>query len=147
VNGGLANFSKLIIKGIANGDSLLTTAYGIPTGAWQVMFVFGGPWLASRFKNIRTFVMAAYVLPTILATALLWQIPHTAEHNKGLLVCNYIAGSYVASLVIALQLPANSKPSNSPYLQAILTTSAIRCRRLYQASYSNGICLSGLLRW
>lgn len=30
VNGGLANFSKLIIKGIAGGDSLLTTAYGIP---------------------------------------------------------------------------------------------------------------------
>ncbi|CZT25046.1 related to allantoate permease [Ramularia collo-cygni] len=108
VNGGLANFSKLIIKGIANGNSLLTTAYGIPTGAWQVMWVFSGPWLASRFKNIRTYVMAAYVLPTILATALLWQVPHTAEHNKGLLVCNYIAGSYVASLVIALQLPANN---------------------------------------
>lgn len=86
VNGGLANFSKLIIKGIAGGDSLLTTAYGIPTGAWQVFFVFGGPWLASRFKNIRTYVMAAYVLPTILATSLLWQVPHTAEHNKGLLV-------------------------------------------------------------
>lgn len=114
VNGGLANFSKLIIKGIANNNSLLTTAYGIPTGAWQVMFVFSGPWLASRFKNIRTYVMAAYVLPTILATALLWQVPHTAEHNKGLLVCNYIAGAYVASLVIALQLSANSMPTLIP---------------------------------
>ncbi|PPJ56603.1 hypothetical protein CBER1_01779 [Cercospora berteroae] len=108
VNGGLANFSKLIIKGLANGDALLTTAYGIPTGVWQVMFVFSGPWLAGRFKNIRTLIMPLYVVPTILATALLWQVPHTAEHNKGLLICNYIAGSYVASLVIALQLPANN---------------------------------------
>ena len=108
VNGGLANFSKLIIKGLANGDALLTTAYGIPTGIWQVMFVFSGPWLAGRFKNIRTYIMPLYVLPTILATALLWQLPHNAENSKGLLVCNYIAGSFVASLVIALQLPANN---------------------------------------
>ncbi|KAI5363056.1 Putative major facilitator superfamily, MFS transporter superfamily [Septoria linicola] len=108
VNGGLANFSKLIIKGLANGDALLTTAYGIPTGCFQVAFVFSGPWLAGRFKNIRTYIMPLYVCPTIIATALLWQLPHTAEHNKGLLICNYIAGSYVASLVIALQLPANN---------------------------------------
>lgn len=108
VNGGLANFSKLIIKGLANGDALLTTAYGIPTGIWQVMFVFSGPWLAGRFKNIRTYIMPLYVLPTILATALLWQLPHNAANSKGLLVCNYIAGSFVASLVIALQLPANN---------------------------------------
>lgn len=108
VNGGIANFSKLIIKGLANGDALLTTAYGIPTGIWQIVFVFSGPWLAGKFTNIRTYIMAIYVLPTILATALLWQLPHTAEHSKGLLVCNYISGSFVASLVIALQLPANN---------------------------------------
>ncbi|KXS99731.1 hypothetical protein AC578_10397 [Pseudocercospora eumusae] len=108
VNGGLANFNKLIIKGLAGGKPLLTTAYGIPTGIWQVFFVFGGPWLASKFKNIRTYMMALYVCPTIIATALLWQLPHTAEHNKGLLVSVYIAGAYVASLVIALQLPANN---------------------------------------
>lgn len=54
INGGLASFSKLFIKGLANGDALLTTAYGIPAGIWQVMFVFSGPWLAGRFKNIRT---------------------------------------------------------------------------------------------
>lgn len=108
ITGGLASFSKLIIKGLANGDALLTTAYGIPTGVWQVMFVFSGPFLASKLPNMRTYVMAAYIIPTILATALLWQLPHTAEHSKGLLICCYISGSYVASLVIALQLPANN---------------------------------------
>ncbi|SMR61462.1 unnamed protein product [Zymoseptoria tritici ST99CH_3D1] len=106
INGGLANFSKLIVKGISNNNALLTTAYGIPTGAWQVLWVFSGPWLASRFTNIRTYIMALYVLPTIIATALLWKVPHAG--NKGLLMAIYIAGSYVASLVIALQLPANN---------------------------------------
>jgi MFS family permease len=107
---GFANFSKLIIKGLANGDPLLTTAYGIPVGAWQVVWVFSGPWLAGKFaeKNIRTIIMPIYLVPTILAAALLWRVPHTAENNKGLLICNYIAGSYVASLVIALQLPASN---------------------------------------
>lgn len=52
--------------------------------------------------------MALYIVPTILATSLLWKLPHSAENNKGLLVACYISGSYVASLVIALQLPANN---------------------------------------
>lgn len=90
VNGGIASFSKLIIKGFVHGNPLLTTAYGIPTGAWQVLFVFSGPWLASRFKNVRTYVMAAYVLPTIISTALLWQVPHTEANNKGLLIVSCI---------------------------------------------------------
>ncbi|KAE9967088.1 hypothetical protein EG328_008427 [Venturia inaequalis] len=35
-NGGFANFGKLIVKGIAGGDALRTTAYGIPSGAFQM---------------------------------------------------------------------------------------------------------------
>lgn len=108
VNGGLANFSKLIIKGLADGDALLTTAYGIPTGLWQVFFVFSGPWLAGKLKNCRTYIMPLYLMPTLLAVILLWKLPHSEQNNKGLLICNYIAGSFVASLVIALQLPANN---------------------------------------
>jgi hypothetical protein len=47
--------------------------------------------------------MAVYVLPTILATALLWQIPHTGEHNKGLLVVSGMSeknGTYGLTRVI-----------------------------------------------
>lgn len=66
--------------------------------------------------------MPLYVLPTILATALLWQLSHTADNSKGLLVCNYIAGSYVASLVIALQLPANNVGS---YTKRVTTTALV----------------------
>ncbi|KAI7280382.1 MFS general substrate transporter [Hortaea werneckii] len=107
VNGGVANFGKLIVKGLSGGDALLTTAYGIPQGAWQVFFVFTGPYIASRFKNIRTIIMIIYIFPTIIGFSLFWNLDHE-QHPKGLLVCYYIVGSYVASLVLALQLPATN---------------------------------------
>jgi len=87
-DGGFANFGKLIVKGIAGGDSLLTTAYGIPSGAFQVFFVFGGPYMASKFKNIRTYVMALYLLPTLIGTSLVWQLPRS--NKNGLLVSYYL---------------------------------------------------------
>lgn len=91
INGGFANFGKLIVKGIADGDALKTTAYGIPSGAFQVFFVFTGPYLASKFKNIRTYVMALYLCPTIIGTALVWKLPRT--NNNGLLVSYYLVST------------------------------------------------------
>ena len=38
INGGVANFSKLIIKGLT-GDALTTVALGIPFGAFQLFWV------------------------------------------------------------------------------------------------------------
>ncbi|GAB7365186.1 hypothetical protein MBLNU230_g6272t1 [Neophaeotheca triangularis] len=107
VNGGIANFGKLVVKGIANDDSLLTTLYGIPQGAFQVVFVFSGPFLASRFHNIRTYVMALYLCPTIIGLSMLWKMDYDAAGN-GMLLAYYIVASYVASLVLALQLPATN---------------------------------------
>ncbi|KEF62843.1 uncharacterized protein A1O9_00816 [Exophiala aquamarina CBS 119918] len=106
INGGVANFGKLIVKGIAGNDPLLATAYGIPQGAFQVVFVFSGPWLASRFKNSRTIIMALYILPTITGAILMWKMPRS--NTVGCLFGYYIIGSYVASLVLALQLPATN---------------------------------------
>ena len=51
--------------------------------------------------------MVIYLLPTILGMALFWKLPRE-EHEKGLLVSYYILGSYVASLVLALQMPATN---------------------------------------
>ncbi|KAL6411352.1 allantoate permease [Ilyonectria robusta] len=85
VNGGIANFSKLIVKGFTK-DALLTTAYGIPYGACTAMFMFTGPYLASRFKNIRTIVMAVWLLPTLVAVCLFWKLDRT---NKGGLLAGY----------------------------------------------------------
>ncbi|KAH7094620.1 allantoate permease [Paraphoma chrysanthemicola] len=106
INGGSANFGKLIIKSVAGGDSLLTTLYGIPQGFAQVIWVSTGPFLASRLPNARTYIMALYLCPTIIATTLLWKLPRT--NVAGCLSAYYMIGSYVGALVIALQLPASN---------------------------------------
>lgn len=90
VNGGIANFSKLIIKGITN-DALLTTAYGIPSGACNAIFMFTGPYLASKVKNVRTIVMMVWLLPTLVAACLFWQLPRS---NKGGLLTGYYIVSF-----------------------------------------------------
>lgn len=90
VNGGIANFGKLIVKGFSGGDALLTTAYGIPYGAWVAVFIFSGPFLASKFKNIRTIVMAVWVLPTMAAACMMWRMDRSAKRNPGLLMAYYI---------------------------------------------------------
>ncbi|KAK5958780.1 hypothetical protein OHC33_000623 [Knufia fluminis] len=106
INGGVANFGKLIVKGVAGGDPLLTTAYGIPQGAFQIFWVFTGPFLASKFKNSRTLIMAIYIVPTVIGAILMWKLPRS--NTAGCLLAYYIIGAYVASLVLALQLPATN---------------------------------------
>ncbi|CAG8957882.1 hypothetical protein HYFRA_00000222, partial [Hymenoscyphus fraxineus] len=102
INGGVANFGKLIIKGLVT-DPLKTTLLGLPQGAFQVFFVFSGGFVASKFKNARCYTMMLYLLPTICGSSLLWKLPRS--NTIGLLFGYYIVGAYVASLVISLQMP------------------------------------------
>ncbi|EAW20860.1 putative MFS transporter [Aspergillus fischeri NRRL 181] len=104
-NGGVANFGKLIIKGLVSSP-LLATALGIPQGAFQVFFILSGTYLSSRFKNIRTIIMVIYLLPTVTGVCLLWQLPRTNRY--GVLFGYYIIGSYVTSLVLCLQMPSSN---------------------------------------
>lgn len=141
VNGGIANFSKLIVKGFTK-DALLTTAYGIPYGACTAMFMFTGPYLASRFKNIRTIVMAVWLLPTLVAVCLFWQLDRT---NKG----GLLAGYYMVSLsslsytflnladqiVCLLHRLSHRRPSDACFQR----------RRIHQAYHGHCLCLPGLL--
>ncbi|ODM24391.1 hypothetical protein SI65_01981 [Aspergillus cristatus] len=106
INGGFANFGKLIIKGLVD-SSLLTTALGIPQGAFQVFFILSGSYLSTRFKNIRTIIMAIYLIPTVLGISLLWKFPRS-ENQYGVLFGYYITGSFVSSLVLALQMPSSN---------------------------------------
>lgn len=106
INGGYANFGKLIVKGLVS-DPLKTTALGIPMGAFQVVWILSGTWIASRYKNQRTTVMALYILPTIIGVSLIWKMDRTTYANKiGVLIGYYISGAYVTSLVLALQMPS-----------------------------------------
>ncbi|GKZ29584.1 hypothetical protein AbraIFM66950_005616 [Aspergillus brasiliensis] len=77
-------FGKLIIKGLVSSP-LLTTVLGIPQGAFQVLFILTGTYLSTRFHNIRTLIMIAYLIPTVIGI-----------------------GSFVTSLVLALHLPASN---------------------------------------
>ena len=106
INGGVANFGKLIIKGVVQ-DPLKTTALGIPQGAFQVFWILSGTFLASKLRNCRTIVMAAYLVPTIIGTCLMWKLDR-GHHKIGVLFGYYIVGSFVASLVLALQMPATN---------------------------------------
>ncbi len=85
INGGTANFGTLILKGIANGDALRTTLLNIPGGAMQVIFILSGGFLSGYFKNIRTYVMALYVVPTMMGALLLWKLDRTTHSTNHLL--------------------------------------------------------------
>jgi len=60
VNGGIASFGKLIVKGVVS-SSLLTVVLGIPFGAFSVLFVFTSGYVATKFRNARTVVMALWM--------------------------------------------------------------------------------------
>lgn len=106
INGGVANFGKLIIKGLVK-DPLLTTALGIPQGAFQVFWILSGTFLASKIPNSRTIVMAVYLIPTVIGTCLMWKLDRK-ESKIGVLFGYYIVGGFVASLVLALQMPTTN---------------------------------------
>ncbi|KAK2012002.1 MFS general substrate transporter [Colletotrichum eremochloae] len=99
VNGGIANFGKLIVKGFTK-DALLATAYGILYGAWFAFFIFTGLFCTSKFKNFRTIVMMTWVLPTLIAVTLFLKLDR--GNKNGLLM----SPSFIVALVVALQMPA-----------------------------------------
>lgn len=53
--------------------------------------------------------MALYIIPTIVGTILMGWLERTSNaNNVGVLLGYYISGSYVTSLVLALQMPATN---------------------------------------
>ncbi|KAK5136310.1 hypothetical protein LTR08_003683 [Meristemomyces frigidus] len=125
INGGIANFGKLIIKGVVH-DPLRTTALGIPAGAFQVLWILTGTFIASRFRNVRTLVMAIYLIPTIIGTAIMWKIDRQAS-PYGVLMGYYICGAYVSSLVLAMQMPATNLGGYTKRMTATAIVFAAYC--------------------
>lgn len=101
-NGGLSNFSTLVIKGLGF-DTLQTALLGIPQGALVVIWITAGALINDRMpKNSRTIVCAIFMLPTIAGALGFLLAPHDAY--VGRLICFYLTGSYQASFVISLSL-------------------------------------------
>ncbi|KAL0066296.1 hypothetical protein AAF712_006727 [Marasmius tenuissimus] len=101
-NGGISNFSTLIIKGLGF-DTLETTLLGIPQGALVCIWIGLGAYLNDRLPpNSRTLVCMLFMLPTIGGTLGFLLAPQHA--SAGRLVCYYLTGSYQASFVLGLSL-------------------------------------------
>ncbi|WVQ86010.1 hypothetical protein IAT38_008178 [Cryptococcus sp. DSM 104549] len=101
-NGGISNFSTLVIKGLGF-DTFKTTLLGIPQGALVVIWIAAGALVNERLpKNSRTLVCALFMLPTIAGALGFLLAPSDAY--VGRLICFYLTGSYQASFVISLSL-------------------------------------------
>lgn len=101
-NGGISNFSTLVIKGLGF-DTLHTALLGIPQGVLVVIWIGLGALCNSYMPhNSRTLVCALFMLPTI-AGALGFLLAPTDAY-VGRLICFYLTGSYQASFVLSLSL-------------------------------------------
>ncbi|KAH7039570.1 major facilitator superfamily domain-containing protein [Microdochium trichocladiopsis] len=101
-NGGISNFSTLVIKGLGFG-TLETALLGIPQGVLVVIWIGLGA-VANKYmpQNSRTLVCALFMLPTIAGALGFLLAP--ANAYVGRLICFYLTGSYQASFVISLSL-------------------------------------------
>ncbi|GAB7325541.1 hypothetical protein MBLNU13_g09544t1 [Cladosporium sp. NU13] len=101
-NGGISNFSTLVIKGLGF-DALHTALLGIPQGVLVVIWIGLGA-LANKYMppNSRTLVSAIFMVPTIAGALGFLLAPDDAYIGR--LICFYLTGSYQASFVICLSL-------------------------------------------
>ncbi|CAI7645701.1 unnamed protein product [Penicillium viridicatum] len=101
-NGGISNFSTLVIQGLGF-DTLNTALLGIPQGVIVVIWIVLGGY-ANQYmpKNSRTLVCALFMVPTIAGALGFLLAPDNAY--VGRLICFYLTGSYQASFVISLSL-------------------------------------------
>ncbi|KND86848.1 Nonribosomal peptide synthetase 8 [Tolypocladium ophioglossoides CBS 100239] len=101
-NGGISNFSTLVIKGLGF-NTFKTSLLGIPQGALVAIWIVLGA-LANKHmpNNCRTLICAMFMLPTIAGALGFLLAPSDAY--VGRLICFYLTGSYQASFVISLSL-------------------------------------------
>ncbi|KAI5478368.1 hypothetical protein MNV49_005219 [Pseudohyphozyma bogoriensis] len=101
-NGGISNFSTLIIQGLGYG-TLNTALLGIPQGVSVVLWIALGTWLNNRLpKNSRTTVSILFMIPAV--AGLLGFLLAPVHASVGRLICYYLTGSKQATIVLCLSL-------------------------------------------
>ncbi|KAJ5806844.1 hypothetical protein N7474_010436 [Penicillium riverlandense] len=101
-NGGISNFSTLVIEGLGF-NTLYTALLGIPQGVIVVIWILLGA-VANQYlpNNSRTWVSALFMVPTIAGGLGFLLAP--ADAYVGRLICFYLTGSYQASFVVCLSI-------------------------------------------
>ncbi|CAI7627616.1 unnamed protein product [Penicillium pancosmium] len=101
-NGGISNFSTLVIQGLGF-DTFHTSLLGVPQGAIIAIWIILGA-VADKYmpKNSRTLLAALFMLPQTAGALGFLLAP--VDAYVGRLICFYLTGSYQASFVIALSL-------------------------------------------
>ncbi|KAK7047621.1 hypothetical protein VNI00_006389 [Paramarasmius palmivorus] len=141
-NGGISNFSTLIIKGLGF-DTLETTLLGIPQGALVCIWIGLGAFLNGRLpNNSRTLVCMLFMLPTIGGTLGFLLAPQHAV--AGRLICYYLTGSYQASFVLALSLITSNTAGQTKkqITSAMIWLGACIGNISGMASHSTSVCLA-----
>ncbi len=104
-NGGFTNFSSLIIRGF--GFPLFTTLLmGLPSAAFQLIFVLGSSFLATKFRKSRCIIMSLLCTISVIGSVLVRELPQ--DNKVGRLFGVMILGAYAASFPLSLSLIASN---------------------------------------
>lgn len=72
-NGGTGSFGNLALKSFGF-TSLETTLVTLPASVIAMSTILGTGWLASRFRNITTFLIIAVVIPPVVGSAIIFSV-------------------------------------------------------------------------
>ncbi|KAL0570910.1 hypothetical protein V5O48_011050 [Marasmius crinis-equi] len=104
-NGGVAAFGARIIKsfGYSSLDSILLQ---IPGGAMTCVFIYIVGYLAGKFKDSRTYLLALSCLPIIVGAVMIWK---GSWVHKALPLCGYyLLPTFGAPYVLVLSIAASN---------------------------------------
>lgn len=118
-NGPVSSFIPIIISGFGFNrlNSLLLT---MPAGVIIGTIELSVPYLAYKFKNIRTWLIVVCQCGTILASILLWQLPR--NEKGGLLFGAYILASFGGGYAVLMGLQI---ANTAGYTKRSVTSSGI----------------------
>ncbi|KAI9733486.1 MAG: hypothetical protein M1818_007234 [Claussenomyces sp. TS43310] len=71
-NGGTGSFGNLVLKSFGF-TSLQTTLVGLPASVISIITIMGTGWLASRYRNITTYLLIAVVIPAVVGSAIIYK--------------------------------------------------------------------------
>ncbi|KAI0889272.1 MFS general substrate transporter [Annulohypoxylon maeteangense] len=99
--GGVGSFGSIVVKGFGY-SALYSTLLLVPLGVIQALCVLFGGFMTSRFKNIRTWLIAGCQVPALIGAVLLYTLPR--ENKRGLLGSYYVVQTHgiVSTLTMSL---------------------------------------------